>query len=289
MKPSLSPKDLADAVAVSESTIKRWVDNGRIAAEKTPGGHRKILLSGAIQFIREQRIPVERGLPLGFPDIDTLSEPERGTDDSEERLYGFLSRGEADKSRGYIYCLYMRGHGIAEICDGPVKNAMTRIGELWKTDPAGICVEHIATNICIQAFHAIRVSLPVNEGAPAAVGGAPPGDPYQLPSLMADCVLASLGYRSYNLGPQTPFETFGIAIEKFRPKLVWISVGAGAGKNRLRKGIQRLAETAGAAGTRVIAGGGELGSLGALRIPNLYTGSTMAELTAFASGLLDGG
>ena len=42
MKPLLSPKELADAIGVSESSIKRWVDNGEIQATKTSGGHRRI-------------------------------------------------------------------------------------------------------------------------------------------------------------------------------------------------------------------------------------------------------
>jgi len=37
----LSPRELAEALGVSESSLKRWVDAGKIAASRTEGGHRR--------------------------------------------------------------------------------------------------------------------------------------------------------------------------------------------------------------------------------------------------------
>lgn len=53
MKPLLSPRELAQAIGVSESSIKRWIDDGLIGATKTAGGHRRIAGSEAIRFVRE--------------------------------------------------------------------------------------------------------------------------------------------------------------------------------------------------------------------------------------------
>src|SRR5690242_3719305 len=56
----LSPRDLADALGVSESSLKRWVDAGKLAAFRTEGGHRRIAVSEALRFIRETGAPVAR-------------------------------------------------------------------------------------------------------------------------------------------------------------------------------------------------------------------------------------
>ena len=53
MKSVLSPKELAAAIGVSESTLKRWADDGLIVFSRTAGGHRRIRLAEAIRFIRE--------------------------------------------------------------------------------------------------------------------------------------------------------------------------------------------------------------------------------------------
>ena len=65
----LSPKDLADAIGVSESSLKRWTDAGRIRASRTDGGHRRIALEDAVRFIREAGVPVVRPELLGMPEM----------------------------------------------------------------------------------------------------------------------------------------------------------------------------------------------------------------------------
>ena len=42
----LSPRELAEAVGVSESSLKRWADRGRVHVHRTEGGHRRIPVLG---------------------------------------------------------------------------------------------------------------------------------------------------------------------------------------------------------------------------------------------------
>ena len=53
MKPLLSPRELAQAIGVSESSLKRWADAGQIRVARTAGGHRRISIADAVRFIRE--------------------------------------------------------------------------------------------------------------------------------------------------------------------------------------------------------------------------------------------
>ena len=66
---SLSPKDFAGALGVSESSVKRWVDDGKIRALKTPGGHRRIAVHDALYFVRQTGADVARPELLGLKDL----------------------------------------------------------------------------------------------------------------------------------------------------------------------------------------------------------------------------
>ena len=52
MRDLLTPKQVARAIDVSESSIKRWCDKGVIETQYTAGGHRRITMAGLIEFVR---------------------------------------------------------------------------------------------------------------------------------------------------------------------------------------------------------------------------------------------
>lgn len=224
---TFSPKELAQVIGVSESSIKRWVDEGLIGVMRTAGGHRRILLREALRFIRTQGMRVLRPDLLGLPDLASLPPEAREGAFTGEVLFHLLERGEAEKARGILAGRYLNGTGPAELFDGPVAEALARIGTLWKEGEAGIYVEHMATGICIEAVNQIRLLMPPpGPEAPVALGAAPPGDPYILPGLMAAAVLADAGYAAVNLGPNTPYAAFLHAVDVHRPALVWVALTA---------------------------------------------------------------
>lgn len=182
--------------------------------------------------------------------------------------------------------LYLSGRGLAELMDGPLHEAMTRLGELWRHDEAGIFLEHRATDICIQAINQLRLTLPSLEQGPLAIGGAPTGDPYILPSTAAALVLGSLGYRAINLGPNTPFETLRLAAENQRPRLLWLSVSHLHEWGVIERGVAGLSARLGDLGIHFAVGGRESHALASGLASGAFCGSSMAELAAFACGLL---
>jgi MerR family transcriptional regulator, light-induced transcriptional regulator len=54
----LSPKQVARALGVSESSLKRWCDQGLIATVRTAGGHRKMASAEVMRYIREHNLPL---------------------------------------------------------------------------------------------------------------------------------------------------------------------------------------------------------------------------------------
>lgn len=218
----LSPRQFAHALGVSESSLKRWVDAGKITAARTDGGHRKIALSEAVRFIRETGAPLARPEVLDMPEVAVAQERTLAGDD----LYALLVAGDSVGARGWLLARYLAGASVEELCDGAIKDAMHVLGELWKHDADGIFIEHRATDLCLQALAQLRNTFEPRLDAPLALGGAPEDDPYLLPSFMAATVVASAGMRAVNLGPDTPIAALQAAVAHHAPKLVWLSASA---------------------------------------------------------------
>ncbi|MEM6750761.1 MAG: helix-turn-helix domain-containing protein [Planctomycetota bacterium] len=233
MKLTLSPRDLAQAVGVSESSLKRWADAGKVRVSRTVGGHRRIEIAEAVRFVREAKLRVVRPDLLGLPDAPSGLEA-TGPTEAIEAFTDLLLRGRADQARALAAELYLGGAALTEIFDGPVRHAMHHIGTIWRHSPEGICVEHRATDAAIGVVYQLRSMLPQAgdqtgdhpdpaDAPPVALGGCPSGDPYILPSLMCSAVAAEAGFRAVNLGPETPLETLRVAVASHHARLVWLS------------------------------------------------------------------
>ncbi len=281
---TLTTRQLARAIGVSESSIKRWVDDGTIRATRTAGGHRRIPRSAAILFAHESRAPLARPDLLGLPAAAAATGSSDAADPGE-RLLESLQAGNAPASCGIVQALFLAGHPVAAIVDGPLQQAMKRIGDQWRHQDAGIAREHRATDIAIQALNQLRASLAPPPDAPVAVGGAPSGDPYVLPSLAAATVLAAEGLRAENLGPDLPIAALRGAIAALHPALVWISVSRSERPERLAAEIAALAREVQGDGVSVAVGGRALPPRLLPVVANLYGGASMAELAAYARGL----
>src|SRR5688572_3769237 len=148
MERLLTTKELAEALGASESSMRRWTDGGAIRTSRTVGGHRRIPLSEAIRFIRDTHATVVRPDVLGLGEVRAPA-GKRPSDGADE-LFDALNDGDAPRARGLVMGMYLGGSGLAAIFDGPLGTAMHRVGELWEHGPAGILVEHRATDICVQ-------------------------------------------------------------------------------------------------------------------------------------------
>src|SRR5215467_4178610 len=99
-KTLLTPKDLADAVGVSESSMRRWLDTGKIRMTRTAGGHRRIELAEALRFVGE----------IANHTCQHTCE--------EERFFEALSAGDRMLARGLAVSWHVAGRSLAGIFDG---------------------------------------------------------------------------------------------------------------------------------------------------------------------------
>src|SRR5687768_14234467 len=285
MEKVLTTKELAEAIGASESSLRRWTNSGAIRTSRTVGGHRRIPLSEAIRFIRETHATVVRPAVLGLGDATPGVAGSTGGEGVGEAFYRALHDGDAARARGLVLGMYLGGTSLAAMFDGPVGRAMHRIGELWKHDARGVLVEHRATDVCLQAVAPLRQLLaPADETAPAAVGGAPAGDPYLLPSMMVATVLADAGYRVTNLGADTPADVLAAAAEEQRATVVWLSVSVADPVAPVQRGVVQLSKKLAEWDATLLVGGQRAAALDTRHLHNVHLLATMAELVAFTRG-----
>ena len=65
----VSPKQVARAIGVSESSLKRWCDQGLIKTVRTAGGHRKMDIAEVLRYVREQDHKLVSPEILGLPPV----------------------------------------------------------------------------------------------------------------------------------------------------------------------------------------------------------------------------
>ncbi len=286
MKSVLSPKELGAAIGVSESSLKRWADGGRLAVARTAGGHRRIDLSEAIRFVRSHGFRLERPGILGLEDINAVPTGP-GADDPAAALHAALCNGEAERARGLALTHYVEGMSLALIVDRMLAPAMRAIGDRWRHGEDGIMIEHRAADICSQILDRVRSLGGIGPHRCTAVGGGPAGDPYVLPSLMAASVLASEGWKEVNLSANTPATVLARAAVEARANLVWIAFSTDASADRVRQVTDKLRSALADAGLEagIVIGGPAINAMTSLNIPGVYHAHSMTELAAFAQGL----
>ncbi len=280
----ISTNDVAKALGVSVSTVKRWVDEGVLPAHKTAGGHRKLLVADVLQLARRGDLP--------HVDLSHLSRPTRarrasGTAGWADDLYRSLLAGDALRVRSVIHGGYRRGLAIDELADKVIAPAMQRIGNDWAQGRIDVMEEHRASQLCTAALFELKAILEARavRPRPVAVGGAPENDETVLPTLLAQMVLLDAGWDAVNLGPRTPFASFKKAIEEMRPRLLWLTVSHLTDEDEFIGGYRELYRKAEKAGVAVAIGGRAIAEQ--IRSKIVYTtyGDAMAHLAAFAQSL----
>jgi hypothetical protein len=115
-----SPKEVGEALGVSESSVKRWCDAGLIDNQKTSGGHRRVLISGVIDFVRRKNKKIISPEILG---LRFLKLP-KSLSDLRNLLLMMAGEGDVNGCRSLLASLYADRWGLEEILDKVVLPAV---------------------------------------------------------------------------------------------------------------------------------------------------------------------
>lgn len=284
MTATLSPKQVARAIGVSESSLKRWCDNGVIASERTAGGHRRLSKESVISFLRGAKRTVVKPEVLGLPDASGQTQwtPEHAA----ERLGSALVEGDATACRRIVFDLYLDGHDVATIFDQVMFAALKTIGERWNQGAAEVYVERRSVEICTRIAQELRGLMPpLPADAPIAAGGTLDGDPYTLACSMAEVVLCHAGWNAVPLGNRLPFHTLQAAVVDLQPRLLWLSVSSIRNEQVFCSHMDRMFDLAVEHGASLVLGGAALHN--AIRLKLRYSAfcDNYQHLIAFAQTL----
>lgn len=222
MAKSVSPKQLARAIGVSESSVKRWCDDGVIHTSYTPGGHRKIEIDQVLQFLRNTKHAIADPEILGLPSM--LGKQTWSTQEAVEQLQDALLKNNEELALAIIMGLFLSDTPISVLFDEIISTVFERIGNEWDCQNVEIYQERQACQICRRTLERFRVLTQNQKIQLVARGGTLSGDHYEIPTLMVEITLNSMGWNAYSLGTNIPASSILASALEEKTDLLWVSV-----------------------------------------------------------------
>lgn len=271
-------------LGVSETTVKRWVDENRLQARRTAGGHRRIAPSEVLAMVRRDNWPVSDARVLETLDVEIDLDPAA----LGQQLYQALRDNDGERTRELLLGAHGRGMTVADLADEVISPVLGRIGSEWAAGEIDVYHEHYGTQVCLSAVLALKAKLdtlvPAEDG-PLAVGGGPEHDHYLLANLLIEMLLREAGWRVLNIGPNTPFASFERALREHQPRLLWLSCSYLADVEAFVAGYRSLYREAAQQGVRVAVGGRALGEEVRQQMTFTHHGDRLSHLSAFVASL----
>ena len=298
-EPFLKTQQVASALGVSVSTVKRWVDAGRLDASRTIGKHRLVRLADARRLAGE--------LKLGLTGLDALEHPARPAarpeiviesanpsavaaidEAAREALFDALRIGDTRAARQIVRRAWDAGAGAAALGDDLIRPVLERVGHGWMVGTLDIYQEHEATQVIASTLSEINDEIARRPSgfAPLAFGAAPEGDPYVLAGLLGELVLREIGWNVRNLGVNLPLRSIARAVEQHHTALVFVTVNYLADPDRFTRDFEHLARAAARTHTSVVVGGRALSPDIRGRMKGAVFGERLKGFAEFATRLI---
>ena len=256
----LSTQEVAGLINVTETTIKRWADEGKIPCHKTLGGHRKFLLKDIIQFAEQNVYPlsgtVAPRLPQRQAQILEVAVQTRNYQKISQLFYDEALK--ADRQALYEMLSYLGKHHISLpiLADQVVRPAMVRLGEQWQSGGLNIDQEHLTSYAVLEALANLNPELHRKPSHDlTAVCACAEGDYHELGLRMLSYALETEGWKVHYLGGNTPFRTLRSYMKSTRPELLCLSATIIGGKRELIGSIRSIGKTARGMGAAYVVGG----------------------------------
>ncbi len=242
---SISTRDLAALLGVTETTIKRWADDGAIRCTKTLGGHRKFLLKDVVAFAEENDYTLPGILPPEGPRREAEQLEFNLQTGNYPKIADLVREKALDGNTEALVSLFLhftKHHlGIPLIADEIFRPAMCRMGEMWKRGELDVSREHIASNAILQSI--VRVAPELHCKPPngkSAVVACTEGDLHEIGLRLLASAFETDGWQVRYIGPNTPFDTLRSFVKTEETDLLMLSATMHTRKDWLVREMQSL-------------------------------------------------
>lgn len=208
--------DVAEALSVGVSSVKRWTEEGRLESTKTIGGHRRYDPEAIRRFADAKGLPTDKLPPSEPPPAASIAD--LSADEIRLELLRVLKQGDGSEARKLI------AYPIATIADRTafldrvLGEALRLIGDGWSEGTWSVEEEHRASYIVSEVLDGMRP--PGERRIRRAVLAAPPGELHDLPLRMVRLVLEWSGWATEYYGADVPWTGLEYTVVRQRPDLL---------------------------------------------------------------------
>lgn len=278
-----SPRQVARVLGVSESSLKRWCDQGLLRTTRTAGGHRKVLTADVLKFARDRGMSIASPELLGLPPV--AAGIATNYEENASLLAEALLAGNEELSRQIVFQLVLDQCPLARLFDDVIARAFAVIGDRWACDLAEVYQERRSCEIILRTLSELRKSQTVAAGSLTACGGTATGNFYSLQTLMAEILLRDVGFQATSLGTSIPFDSLAQAIHELRPTLFWLSVAHIPDEAEFLQGFAKVSNACSETQSALVAGGRALSPRVREQMSDATCVESMQQLAGFAKNL----
>ena len=216
-------RQVAEALGVGVSSIKRWTDEGRLESTRTIGGHRRYSVEAVHRFAQSKELPLDKLPRIETPPPDSQIE-ELSSQQIRSELLEALRIGDAALARQLIAYPISTLADRSAYLDRVLGESLRLIGEGWAEGNWSVDEEHRASYIISDVLDRMRPSAPSSpERKKRAVLAAPPGELHDLPLRMVRLVLEWSGWTTDYYGADVPWGALEHAVTRRPPDLLVLS------------------------------------------------------------------
>ena len=207
--------EAARLLAVGDTTLKRWTEEGRIPCDRTLGGHRRFRRDDVLRLRSQLTGEAAPAAPARPDDADSRTWLDAPGDPTEPTA--LLSR---------LLLLRSQSRDWAEAGDKLCSGLLSEIGERWAVGKMTCAQEHAMTRSVEVSLARISHQFPVAPGAPVVVLACPSGERHTLGLTLVETVLRERGVRVHFLGGDVPSPDLVEAIHRLKPAAVGLSASS---------------------------------------------------------------
>jgi methanogenic corrinoid protein MtbC1 len=285
-KTILSTADVARSFSVTETTVKRWANDGTLKCMKTPGGHRKFEMKSVVDF--SQSLGFEPSGTLTLTKEDALAQKIQVailSRDFRALKEAFLSKAlSPDMQDLFIFFSYLYQHRIQlwELYDMIIAPAMQEMGERWQQGELTISQEHRASYETLEALAKLQTQIHLKPNNGYSVLLACPGEEqHEIGLRCASYLFESEGWNTHYLGCRVPNESLVGAARELRPTSVCISLTNLSSRKVELEELRELLSTLKKLKTNIVVGGRAVCGLKPFLSAHASTFCSVRELVAF--------